>query len=172
MRVASATESRMGAIGRDGAPAPGLRPVPRGGRCCRVPRPGHLRPHQRPALAVNVAAAMHAALDEDRWLNGTFAAAARRRFSPTWTSADIVRLVADFRSSSAAAASLISASAAENQLRGVLGEKLTTRPDEETRGRAQLILLATLTAGLTPHELDGLLSEGRTLADSPAAAGH
>ncbi len=103
---------------------------------------------------------------------GTFAAAARRRFSPTWTSADIVRFVADFRSSSAEAASLISASAAENQLRGVLGEKLTTRPDEETRGRAQLILLAALTAGFTPHELDELLSEGRTLADSLTAAGY
>jgi hypothetical protein len=101
---------------------------------------------------------------------GTFAAAARRRFSPTWTSADIVRFVADFRGSSAEAAGLVSASAAENQLRGVLGERLTTRPDEETRGRTQLILLAALTLGFTPHELDGLLSEGRTLADSLAAA--
>jgi hypothetical protein len=63
---------------------------------------------------------------------GAFAAAARRRFSPAWTSADVVRFVAEFRSSSPEAASLISASAAENQLRGVLGEKLTTRPDEET----------------------------------------
>jgi hypothetical protein len=101
---------------------------------------------------------------------GAFAAAARRRFSPTWTSADIVRFVADFRGSSAEAAGLVSASAAENQLRGVLGERLTTRPDEETRGRTQLILLAALTLGFTPHELDGLLSEGRTLADSLAAA--
>jgi hypothetical protein len=101
---------------------------------------------------------------------GAFAAAARRRFSPTWTSADIVRFVADFRSSSAEAASLITASAAENQLRGALGEKLTTRPDEETRARAQLILLAALTVGFVPHELDELLAEGRTLADSLAAA--
>jgi len=101
---------------------------------------------------------------------GAFAAAARRRFSPAWTSADIVRFVADFRSSSAEAASFITASAAENQLRGVLGEKLTTRPDEETRSRVQVILLAALTAGVTSHELDGLLSEGRTLADSLAAA--
>jgi hypothetical protein len=101
---------------------------------------------------------------------GAFAAAARRRFSPTWTSADIVRFVADFRCTSTEAASLISASAAENQLRGALGEKLTTRPDEETRARAQLILLAALTADFTPHELDGLLSEGRMLADSLAAA--
>jgi hypothetical protein len=102
---------------------------------------------------------------------GSFAAAARRRFSPTWTSADLIRFVADFRSSSPEAAGLVSASAAENQLRRVLGERLTARPDEETRGRAQLILLAALTVDFAPHELDGLLSEGRTLADSLAAAG-
>jgi hypothetical protein len=101
---------------------------------------------------------------------GAFAAAARRRFSPAWTSADIVRFVADFRSSSAEAASFITASAAENQLRGVLGEKLTTRPDEETRSRVQVILLAVLTTGFVPHELDGLLAEGRALADSLAVA--
>jgi hypothetical protein len=92
---------------------------------------------------------------------GAFAAAARRRFSPTWTSADVVRFVADFRSSSPEAASLISAAAAENQLRAVLGENPTTRLDEETQARAQLILLAALTAALTPHELDDLLSESR-----------
>ena len=60
--------------------------------------------------------------------------------------------------------------AAENQLRGVLGETLTTRPDEETRARAQLILLAALTAGMAPEELDELLSDGRALADSLVVA--
>jgi hypothetical protein len=95
---------------------------------------------------------------------GAFAAAARRRFSPAWTSADVVRFVAEFRSSSPEAAGLISASAAENQLRGVLGEQLTTRPDEETRARVQLMLLAALTAGLTGQELDELMAYGRTLA--------
>ena len=59
---------------------------------------------------------------------GAFAAAARRRFAPTWTSADIVRFVVGFRSSSAEAAGLLSAYAAENQLRGVLGEQQATRP--------------------------------------------
>ena len=44
---------------------------------------------------------------------GAFAAAARRRFSPTWASADIVRFAADFRSSSAEAADLLSPAAAE-----------------------------------------------------------
>jgi hypothetical protein len=102
---------------------------------------------------------------------GAFAAAAQRRFFPSWTSADVVRFVADFRSSSPAAASLISASAAENQLRGVLGEKLTTRPDEETRARVQLMLLAALAAGFTRQELDELLADGRTLADAALLSG-
>ena len=52
---------------------------------------------------------------------GAFAAAARHRFSPTWTTADIVSFVAGFRGSSAQAAELLSPSAAENQLREILG---------------------------------------------------
>lgn len=96
---------------------------------------------------------------------GTFAAAARRRFSPTWTSADIVRFVADFRSSSSEAARLISPSAAENQLRGVLGDIAAVRPPEEARARAQLLLLAALSASMDADELDGALAEGRVLAD-------
>jgi hypothetical protein len=102
----------------------------------------------------------------EKLVYGAFAAAARRRFSSTWTSADIVRFVADFRSSSVEAASLVSASAAENQLRGALGEKPTILPDEETRARVQVILLAALTAVFASADLDGLLTEGRTLADA------
>ena len=61
-------------------------------------------------------------------VGGAFAAAARRRFSPTWTSADIVRFVAEFRGSSAEAAELLSPSAAENQVRGVLGDRQAIVP--------------------------------------------
>lgn len=103
---------------------------------------------------------------------GAFAAAVRRRFSPAWTSADIVRFVADFRSSSAEAADLLSPSAAENQLRGVLGEKQTTRPAEEERARAQFLLLAALAAALDAEELNEVLAEGRTLADWLITAHH
>ena len=95
----------------------------------------------------------------------TFAAAARHRFSPTWTSADLVRFVADVRSSSPQAATLISASAAENQLRGALGKDLSWRPDEETRARIQLLLLTALAADLTELTLDKVLADGRTLAE-------
>jgi hypothetical protein len=97
---------------------------------------------------------------------GAFAAAARRRFSPAWTSADIVRFVAGFRSSSAEAADLLSPSAAENQLREVLGEKQVILPPEEARARAQFLLLAALTVTLDPQELDKFLADGRALADS------
>lgn len=97
---------------------------------------------------------------------GSFAAAARRRFSPTWTSADIVRFVAGFRGSSVEAAELLSPSAAENQLRGVLGDKQAVVPPEEDRARAQFLLLAALTVTLGPQELDRVLAEGRALADS------
>jgi len=96
---------------------------------------------------------------------GAFAAAARRRFSPTWTSADVVRFVAGFRSSSPEAAELLSPSAAENQLREVLGDKQAIRPPEEARARAQFVLLAALTVTLDPRERDEVLAEGRALAD-------
>jgi len=101
---------------------------------------------------------------------GAFAAAARRRFSPTWTSADVVRFVADFRGSSAEAASLLSPAAAENQLREVLGDKPAIRPSEEARARAQFLLLAALTVALDPRELDEILADGRALADSAIAS--
>jgi hypothetical protein len=97
---------------------------------------------------------------------GAFAAAARRRFAPAWTSAGIVRFVAGFRGSSPEAAGLLSASAAENQLRWALGEEQATRPPEEARARAHFLLLAALTATLDGQELDEVLAQGRTLADS------
>jgi hypothetical protein len=102
---------------------------------------------------------------------GAFAAAARRRFSPTWTSPEIIRFVADFRGSSPEAAELLSPSAAENQLREVLGDKQAIRPPEEARARAQFMLLAALTITLDPHERDEVLAQGRALADSLIAAG-
>jgi hypothetical protein len=96
-----------------------------------------------------------------------FVIAARRAFAPTWESADIVRFVADVRSSSAEASGILDPTVAENQLRAALGQEPAHCPNEEARARAQLILLGTLTSrlGLTASELDKLLSDGRTLAD-------
>ena len=79
--------------------------------------------------------------------------------------------MADFRASSTEAAGLLNPSAAENQLRDVLGDKQAIRPPEEARARAQFLLLAALAVTLGPDELDEVLAEGRALADSAIAAG-
>jgi hypothetical protein len=100
-------------------------------------------------------------------LYAAFVIAARRAFAPTWESADVVRFVADVRSSSAEAPGILDPAVAEDQLRAALGQEPAGCSDEEARARAQLVLLATLTVrlGLSAQGLDKLLSDGRTLAD-------
>jgi hypothetical protein len=99
-----------------------------------------------------------------------FTVAARRRFSPTWSPAEIVRFVASVRARNDVMAALLKPSAAENQLRLALGESTTPYPDMEARGRAQVLLLSALTSGYTPQELDALLSDARMLAEEAIAA--
>jgi hypothetical protein len=100
-------------------------------------------------------------------LYAAFVIAARRAFAPSWESADLIRFVADVRSSSGEASGILDPKVAENQLRAALSQEPAPCPDEEARARAQLILLATLTnrLGLTTSGLDKLLSDGRTTAD-------
>jgi hypothetical protein len=100
-------------------------------------------------------------------LYAAFVIAARQAFAPTWESADIIRFVADVRSSSGEASGILNPAVAEDQLRAALGQEPAGRSDEEARARAQLILLAALIArlGLTAPGLDKLLSDGRALAD-------
>ena len=94
-----------------------------------------------------------------------FVVAARRAFSPSWTRADVIRLVADVRASACLDPNDIDPLAAEHQLRTALGERIPGCPPEEARARAQVILLMTLTRDLSGPELDGVLAEARTLAD-------
>jgi hypothetical protein len=75
-------------------------------------------------------------------LLAAFTAAARRRFSPVWSPAEIIRYVAEVRSDSDGLATLLNPVAAEHQLRIALGQKAPPHPDMEARGRAQMILLA------------------------------
>lgn len=98
-------------------------------------------------------------------LLAAFTVAARRRFSPVWSLREIIRYVADVRSDSGDLAALLNTAAAENQLRIALGQQIPPDPDMEARGRAQMILLGTLTIDYTEHELDTLMSDARMLAD-------
>jgi hypothetical protein len=106
-------------------------------------------------------------------LYAAFVIAVRRAFAPTWESADIVRFVADLRSTSAEAPGILDPAVAEDQLRAALGQESAGCSDEEARARAHLILLAALTVrlGLTAQGLDKLLSDGRTLADHLISTG-
>lgn len=103
-------------------------------------------------------------------LLAAFTVAARRRFSPTWSPAEIVRFVADVRSSSDEMAALLAPSTAENQLRLALGAQIAPYPDMEARGRAQMLLLGALTCDYSPHDLAALLFDARVLADESIAA--
>jgi hypothetical protein len=94
-----------------------------------------------------------------------FACAARSRWADGWTYSDLVRFVADVRSSSDEAATMLNATAAENQLRIALGDNLAAYPDMECRARAQFFLLCILTADFAADDLDHLLADARAAAD-------
>ena len=100
-------------------------------------------------------------------LYAMFVIAARRRFSPTWTHAEIIRFVAGVRALVSERPDALDARAAEHQLCAALGEKQVGYPDEEARARSQVVLLEALiqSAELDDAGLNELLAEGRRLAD-------
>jgi hypothetical protein len=99
-----------------------------------------------------------------------FVVAARRKFAPRWTLADVVRYVAHLRARNAEDPDELDPAAGENQLRITLGEQIAPHPSKDDRGTAQCILLLELTHDLRliPSELDELLGQARTLAEQLA----
>jgi hypothetical protein len=99
---------------------------------------------------------------------------AERRFSPRFTTADLVRYVAGVRRARVldGAEYDIDPIAAENVLRFALGQIDADVPDPESRMRAVLALLNALAESeLTePADVDQLLEEARALADRWSAA--
>ena len=98
-----------------------------------------------------------------------FTVAARRRFAPAWTPAEVIRYVARVRSGSAEMAARLDAVAAETQLRIALGQNVPPHPDMAARVEAQMYLLEPLTDGCTGGDLDSLLSGARAMADEMLA---
>ena len=98
-----------------------------------------------------------------------FTVAARRRFAPAWTSAEVIRYVARVRSGSAEMAARLDAVAAETQLRIALGQNVPPHPDMAARVEAQMFLLEPLTDGCTGDDLDSLLCGARAMADEMLA---
>jgi hypothetical protein len=111
----------------------------------------------RPGVGNSIAALVYA----------TFVIAARRRFSPTWTHAEVIRYVAGIRELLSERPDALDARAAEHQLYEALGERQARYPDEEAQARAQVVLLDALiqSAELDDAGVADLLAEGRRLAD-------
>jgi hypothetical protein len=88
-----------------------------------------------------------------------FVTAARRKFSPTWTVADIIRFVANARAQRGGDADDINPRAAENLIRRALDDHVADEVDQETKARTQILLLAALVEDqqLSDADLDEFL---------------
>jgi hypothetical protein len=96
-----------------------------------------------------------------------FVTAARRKFPPGWTDADVIRFVARVRARRGQP-DILDPRAAEHQIRSALGEMVTGyQPDAEARAAAHVILLDALVQDLNldePARVD-LLNQARDLAN-------
>jgi hypothetical protein len=96
-----------------------------------------------------------------------FVIAVRRRFKPTWSISDLVRLVAAVRIRLLDDEIEIDPRVAETLMRRALGDTVTGELAEEARARAQIFLLVELVLDedLDDRELDDFLVMARTMAD-------
>jgi hypothetical protein len=96
-----------------------------------------------------------------------FVTAARRKFAPGWTDADVIQFVAQVRAPRGLP-DILDPRAAEHQLRSAHGETLTGyHPGAEAKAAAQVILAHALIQDLNLDEpaRAGLLNEARDLAN-------
>jgi hypothetical protein len=99
--------------------------------------------------------------------DAALAIAVQRRFAPTYTSADIVRLVSSVRAARLADGDEydIDPMTAENVLRRSLRQNVPEAADPEDRFRVVVVLLGALTDGASEDDVDGLLAEARDLQE-------
>ncbi|MCW2865206.1 MAG: hypothetical protein JWP48_6914 [Actinoallomurus sp.] len=96
-----------------------------------------------------------------------FAVVVSRRFSPSWTIADVVRGVAAVRARLLDVDVDVDPRAAEVMIRRVLGDAVTDDFEDESKARAQVFVLLVLVddEDFDDAGLDAFLSEVRNLAD-------
>ncbi|HEY0541924.1 MAG TPA: hypothetical protein VGD53_26390 [Actinoallomurus sp.] len=96
-----------------------------------------------------------------------FVTAVRRRFSPTWTVPEVIGFVASVRARLLGDEIEIDPRAAELLMRRALGDSVTGDLDDETKARAQILVLAELIADeqLNASGLDQFMGQARALAD-------
>ena len=101
-----------------------------------------------------------------------FVTAARRRFAPTWTSAQVVRFTAQTRNGLRPHGVDLDPAATEVLIRQALGDRVSSNHDDTTHAQVMLYVLGELIASehLDHAGLDAFLAEARTLADARLAA--
>ena len=110
-------------------------------------------------------------LDEQGWagfprfLATVFFLAVERRFKDRDSQAEVIRFVADMRTASADAASMLDPQAAELVVRAVLDPDVTFEVDQTTLGQIQTMVAHKILSDerLTPEELDAFLGEAEEL---------
>jgi hypothetical protein len=101
-----------------------------------------------------------------------FVTAARRRFAPAWTSAQIVRFTAQARTGLRTHGVDLDPRATEILIRQALGDRVISTHDDETHALVMLFVLGELISDerLDDGCLDAFLAEARALADIRFAA--
>lgn len=111
-------------------------------------------------------------------LYAAFVIAAHRKFSPTWSRAEVIQFVARARALLPKHPDALDPLVAENLLRAALGERIIDSSEVQDKARAQLLLLSALAAeaDLDDNTTSDLLFEActmanRTLAEEDASTG-
>ena len=104
--------------------------------------------------------------------HAAFIIAVRRRFAPTWTSAQVVGFTARLRNSLRPHGIDLDPRATEILIRQALGDPVTGDHDDKTQARATTLVLVDLMADeqLDDDRLDAFMAEARTLADTRLGA--
>ena len=102
-----------------------------------------------------------------RLVYAAFVMAVRRRFSPTWSTADVVRFVATARADLIKDGVEIDPRSAEILIRRALGDGIRTELEQEASARAQIFMLVQLVLReeLDDAGLDELITQSRWLAE-------
>lgn len=97
-----------------------------------------------------------------------FVTAVRRRFGPTWTSAQVVRFTAQVRNGLRADDVDLDPLATEILIRQALGDPVTSNHDDDNHAQVMLFMLGELISEehLGDAGLDAFLAEARALADA------
>jgi hypothetical protein len=96
-----------------------------------------------------------------------FVIAVRRKFAAGWTSAEVIRYVAQVRGLLSERPDLLDPQAAETEIRRALGDNTAAPAQPGVVATAQMILLSALTASLRLDDQGvlALLAEARMVAD-------